>query len=57
MQTVHRGLYGALWNGELIDVTDTADSIVERLTEIIVSREKGIEENHYNEDDEELEID
>jgi phospholipid N-methyltransferase len=36
----HRGLYGALWNGELIDVTDTADSIVERLTEIIVSREK-----------------
>ncbi len=53
----HRGLYGALWNGELIDVTDTADSIVERLTEIIVSREKGIEENHYNEDDEELEID
>ena len=53
----HRGLYGALWNGELIDVTDTADSIVERLTEIIVSREKGIEENRYNEDDEELEID
>ena len=35
----------------MIDVTDTADSIVERLTEIIVSREKG------NEDDEELEID
>lgn len=46
-----------MWNGELIDVTDTADSIVERLTEIIVSREKGIEENRYNEDDEELEID
>jgi len=52
----HKGLNGALWNGELIDITDTADSIVERLTEIIVSREKGIEENHYNEDDEELEI-
>ena len=53
----HKGLYGALWNGELIDVTDTADSIAKRLTEIIVSREKGIEESHYNEDDEELEID
>ena len=41
----------------MIDVTDTADSIAKRLTEIIVSREKGIEESHYNEDDEELEID
>lgn len=53
----HRGLYGALWNGELIDITDTADNIAECLTKIIVSREKGIEESHYNEDDEELEID
>lgn len=53
----HKGLHGELWKGELIDVTDTAESIVERLTEIIVSREKGIEENHYNEDDEGLEID
>lgn len=53
----HKGLHGELWKGDLIDITDTAESIVERLTEIIVSREKGIEENHYNEDDEELEID
>lgn len=53
----HKGLHGELWKGDLIDITDTAESIVERLTEIIVSREKGIEENHYNEDDEGLEID
>lgn len=53
----HKGLHGELWKGDLIDITDTAESIVERMTKIIVSREKGIEENHYNEDDEELEID
>lgn len=53
----HKGLHGELWKGDLIDITDTAESIVERLTEIIVSREKGIEENHYNEDGEGLEID
>lgn len=53
----HKGLHGELWKGDLIDITDTAESIVERMTEIIVSREKGIEENRYNEDDEELEID
>lgn len=53
----HKGLHGELWKGELIDITDTAESIVKHLTEIIVSREKGIEENRYNEDDEELEID
>ena len=53
----HKGLHGELWKGDLIDITDTAESIVERMTKIIVSREKGIEENRYNEDDEELEID
>ena len=53
----HKGLHGELWKGDLIDITDTAESIVERMTNIIVSREKGIEENRYNEDDEELEID
>lgn len=53
----HKDLHGELWKGDLIDITDTAESIVERMTKIIVSREKGIEENRYNEDDEELEID
>ena len=53
----HKGLHGELWKGDLIDITDTAESIVEHMTKIIVSREKGIEENRYNEDDEELEID
>lgn len=53
----HKGLHGELWKGDLIYITDTAESIVERMTKIIVSREKGIEENRYNEDDEELEID
>ena len=53
----HKGLHGELWKGDLIDITDTAESIVELMTKIIVSREKGIEENRYNEDDEELEID
>ena len=53
----HKGLHGELWKGDLIDITDTAESIVERMTKIIVSREKGIEENRYNEVDEELEID
>lgn len=53
----HKGLHGELWKGDLIDITDTAESIVERMTKIIVSWEKGIEENRYNEDDEELEID
>lgn len=53
----HKALHGELWKGDLIDITDTAESIVERMTKIIVSREKGIEENRYNEDDEELEID
>lgn len=53
----HKGLHGELWKGNLIDITDTAESIVERMTKIIVSREKGFEENNYNEDDEELEID
>lgn len=53
----HKGLHGELWKGDLIDITDTAESIVERMTKIIVSREKGIEKNRYNEDDEELEID
>ena len=40
----HKGLHGELWKGDLIDITDTAESIVERMTKIIVSREKGIEE-------------
>ena len=53
----HKGLHGELWKGDLIDITDTAERIVEHMTKIIVSREKGIEENRYNEDDEELEID
>lgn len=53
----HKGLHGELWKSNLIDITDTAESIVERMTKIIVSREKGFEENNYNEDDEELEID
>ena len=53
----HKGLHGELWKGNLIDITDTAESIVERMTKIIMSREKGFEENNYNEDDEELEID
>lgn len=31
----HKGLNGPLWNGKLIDITDTSDSIVAKLTDII----------------------